>query len=150
MKHFLIAGLIACTICLFISCTKKSITPGSPAIILDASNDTIFGKWNLVTDSASVDVGFNNHLIAYTGKAGDYFDFRADNHVYIKEDTVLDTLIYTPLKDSTIIISSFGITGNGIPDTTHIYGLSASHAILYAPEVITPGGAFYRKVELKR
>lgn len=137
--------------CMYISCTKeKALQPGSPAIKLDASTDTLFGKWNVVYDSSYTGVGINNHLAVYTGVSGDYFDFRADSYLYIKEGASFDTLLYTPLTDSTVIIASFGITLNGVDDTTRITGLSSSTAILTASEVITPGGIFFRKVKLKR
>jgi hypothetical protein len=111
---------------------------------------TITGKWNLVSDSTYVGVGLNNHLVTFQGQPGDYFDFRTDGHVYTKEATVLDTLTYQLTSNTTIIISSFGVTLNGVPETSYIRVLTAHNLAIDAPRVVTPGGVGGRKLKLSR
>ncbi len=116
----------------------------------DAASATILGKWNLINDSKFIGVGINNHPVNYTGQTGDYFDFRTDGNLYIKEGAVLDTLPYTLTSDTTILILSFGIILNGTPEISSIKDLSAHSTTINAPVAITPGGQFGRTVNLNR
>ena len=86
----------------------------------------------------------------YAGQAGDYFNISANGHIYTKEGAVLDTLSYSNVSDTTIIISPFGITLNGVPETSHIITFTAHSLVIQAPEIATPGGIFGRKVSLSR
>jgi hypothetical protein len=110
-------------------------------------NATILGKWNVLNDSQFSGIGLNNHQVNYTGQTGDYFDFRSDHNVYIKEGTALDTLNYRLISDSTISISSFAYAVN---ETSDITTLTTHRATINAPVVVTPGGQFGRKVDLSR
>ena len=143
MKQVISFGLTALTILFLISCKKNSIS----------ANDfraTILEKWNILNDSTYIGVGVNNHLVNYAGQPGDYFDFRTDGYVYIKEGPILDTLSYSLTSDTTILIASFGIILNGVPEMSHITNLTAHGVTINAPIVITPGGEFGRKVNLNR
>ena len=113
-------------------------------------NATIVGNWDILNDSTFIGVGINNHQESYIGQTGDYFDVRTDGFIYIKEGTVLDTLDYSLTSDTTIIIASFGLILNDVPEISHITNLTAHGATISAPTVITPGGEFGRKVILKR
>ena len=120
------------------------------------------GAWILVTDSTFEGVAQNNHPVDYTGQPGDYFSFATDGHVYSKEGEVLDTLTYTLVSASRIIISDFGLIINGVPDTCTITGLGTNSLtantgnfmdqtiVIESPFFGTPGGLFWRKVTLSR
>ncbi len=143
MRYLVTFALITAG-CFFASCKKETlnnidIKPG------------MTGKWNVITDSTFSGVGLNNHPVNITGQAGDYFDFRTDGNLYIKEDITLETLSYTLTSDTTIVIDSFGgITLNGVPGTCFITDLMAHTVTITAPFLATPGGVFGRKVQLNR
>jgi hypothetical protein len=116
------------------------------------------GKWNLVNDSTFEGIGLSNHLVDYTGEAGDYFSFSTNGYVNTKEGAVLDTLTYRIVSDTSVIISDFGLITNGVPDTSTITGLIANNGlgltgqiiVIESPFFLTPGGEFWRKVTLSR
>jgi hypothetical protein len=111
---------------------------------------SISGKWHILTDSQYVGVGLGNHVQVYHGNPLDYFDFGPNGHLSVSENGVQSTLAYTVYPNSKIVISSFGITLNGIPDTSRITGLS-SHAVEITSSFFpTPGGTFGRMVVLFR
>jgi len=64
---------------------------------------SIFGKWNIKIDTSFVGQGASNHEVIYSGKSGDYFNFNSDGHIYIRENSILDTLTYTISSDSVLI-----------------------------------------------
>ena len=117
-----------------------------------AANDstTINGKWQILSDTQYVGVGAGNHLAVYRGKAGDYFDFGSGGKCKVSEAGVQQTLTYAVYPDSKMVISTFGITLNGIPDTSRILELTPRTAIISSDFFPTPGGVFGRKVELAR
>jgi hypothetical protein len=121
------------------ACKKDNYVPGS-----------ITGRWVVVSDSTFVGVGINNHPVDYRGQPGDYFDFRTDGKVYTKEGAALDTMAYDLVSDTSIIIGSFGITLNGVPETSHITIFTADRLIIRAPVIATPGGVFGRTISLSR
>lgn len=143
MKHIISFGLTALITFFLISCEKNSLS----------ANDihaTLLKKWNILNDSTIIGVGVNNHWVNYVGQTGDYFDFRTDGYIYIREGTILDTLSYNLTSDTTILIASFGIILNGVPEISRITNLTAHGVTIKAPLVITPGGEFGRKVNLTR
>lgn len=119
--------------------TSALVNPGS-----------IIGNWNIVTDSTFAGAGITNHPVDYAGQAGDYFNISANGHIYTKEGAVLDTLTYSNVSDTTIVISPFGITLNGVPETSHIITFTAHNLVISAPQIATPGGIFGRRVSLSR
>jgi hypothetical protein len=143
MKQIISFGLTTFIVLFLMYCKKNSVSTND-------INATILGKWDILNDSAFIDAGINNHQESYIGQTGDYFDFRTDGFVYTKEDTDLDTLNYSLTSDTTIIIASFGIISNGVPEVSHIINLTAHSATISAPTAITPDGEFGRKVILKR
>lgn len=128
-------GLIA-SIFFGISCKKED-------------NSTIVGRQSIITDSTFAGVGLGNHPVNYKGRPGDYFDFTTGGYVYTREGNTFDKLHYTLITDTTIIITSFGITVNGVPETC-ITNLTNHALTITAPIFATPGGTFGRKVSLKR
>ena len=143
MKHLITFGLTGLITFFLISCKKSSLS----------ANDTqaiILKKWNLLNDSTFIGVGLNNHPVNYTGQPGDYFDFKTDGYLYIKEGQLLDTLSYTLTSDTTILIASFGIIFNSVPEIVHITNLGTHRVTINTPFILTPGGIFGRKVNLTR
>jgi hypothetical protein len=134
------------------ACTKADVSSNQykPA--------SLTGKWNLVNDSTFEGAGSSNHLVDYTGEAGDYFSFNTNGYVYTKESTMLDTLTYRMVSDTSIVISNFGLILNGVPDTSTItiltanngLGLTVQIIVIESPFFLTPGGEFWRKVTLSR
>jgi hypothetical protein len=125
----------------FCSC-KKDLTNGP--------GTTTIGKWNLVSDSTFAGVGQNNHAVDYKGQAGDYFDIRANGFMYTKEEGILDTLQYSVVSNTEIVIQSFGINANGVQATSHITNFTSNSLVIASPIALTPGGQFGRKVTLSR
>jgi hypothetical protein len=139
LKQLVSAGFII----IFCSCSKQSVSINSTAA-------TIMGKWNLISDSEYTGVGIGNHLVGYLGQTGDYFDFRTDQNLYIKEGSGYDTLGYKIVTDSTIIIADFGLILNGVQDTSKIVNFTADSVTIVTPIFDTPGGIFGRTVHLGR
>ena len=144
MRKILIIGLMtAFSALLQISCSKSRLTSANSAAVIS-------GKWNLISDSTFQGVGASNHPFNYIGQAGDYFDFRGDGNVYTKESSLFDTLSYDLISDTSIIIGSFGLIANGVPEVSQIITLTADDVIIYAPVDLTPGGEFGRTVRLHK
>ena|ERR1700729_67127 len=136
---------VAC-ILLCIACKKQGLPM---CCVANPPEVSIFHQWNIVTDSTYTGVGINNHQVVYVGQPGDYFDFETNGVVHMKEGGVLDTLTYQTLSDTTMIVSSFGITLNGVPATSH-FSFTANTMHISAPTIATPGGVFGRKISLSR
>jgi hypothetical protein len=137
------------------ACTKETanaIVNGTHVntALLYYGDTVLLGKWAILNDSSWTGAGYSNHAVDYEGKTGDYFNFSTDGNVYTREGAVLDTLSYHLLADSSIVIASFGIILNGIPETSYITTLTAHKVTIVAPLVSTPGGEFGRKVNLTR
>lgn len=138
MKSIAGAGFVIILIALLISCKKDTVS------------NALVGKWNVLSDSTFEGVAQNNHALDYTGEPGDYFDFRTDGKVYIKESSQLDTLSYTVISSSAVIIQSFGLIANGVPETSDITYPTNNSVTITAPVELTPGGEFGRKVMLSK
>jgi hypothetical protein len=141
MKTFI--SYFAVTMFCFLSCKKDTSSTQKGTF-------SITGKWSIITDSSFAGVGSENHLVNYTGQEGDYFDFAADGKLYVKENNIINTYNYTLTSPATLIIDSFGITINGVPNTSVITYETPHTIILYTPFIMTPGGTFGRKVHLTR
>lgn len=152
-NHILLLSILFLLVGLSISSCKKSADPKDGLITCPGfieNYNSLIGKWNLVTDSTFVGVGIDNHPVSYSGQAGDYFDFRSDGKLYIKEGIKMDTSTYKLTSNTMILIPSFGATVNGVLKTSNITNLTAHHATITAPILTTPGGLFGRKVDLSR
>jgi hypothetical protein len=135
LKAFLI--LTSLLFCLY-ACKKDGNTPGSVA-----------GRWNIVSDSTYVGVGFNNHEVTYTGQSGDYYEFMTNGILYTKEGAALDTLRYTLNSDTSITIQTLATT-NGIPQPARLTTFTVHRLVIYGPYALTPGGIFGSTVSLSR
>lgn len=131
--------IIVALLCLFNAC-KKSVDSAN-----GASSSALIGKWNLINDSSISTLGPHEIDSNYVGVEGDYFDFRTDGKLYIKEGTNADTLSYQLLADNKIIIQTFGESLNGNYTPSQIVILSSTRATIVAP---TPGGEWACRVEV--
>jgi hypothetical protein len=113
---------------------------------------SIAGKWSLVKDSSFSAIGVGNFgtVQEYIGQSDDYWDFRDDAKVYIKEGAKLDTLGYKVVTDSTITINTFGWTMNGAATTSTIQPLTFANAVIHSANILTPGGIYNRTLFLKK
>lgn len=110
---------------------------------------SISGKWNIQKDTTYPGVGIMNHQVVYSGQRGDYFNFTSDGHIYIRENSILDTLTYTISSDS-ITIPAFGDgAGNGV-GKGQFQSPSTRSLIIRSEYMLTPGGILGRTVVLKR
>ncbi len=152
MKHSTGKLFILSILLYLTACTKTAVTSN------DYGTANLTGKWNLVNDSTFAGAGSSNHLVDYMGEAGDYFSFNTNGYAYTKEGTVVDTLTYKMVSDTSIIISDFGLILNGVQDTSIVAGLAANNGlgfighviVIMSPFFLTPGGEFWRKVTLSR
>lgn len=135
MKRLMLVAMPAFLVFLGLACSKGTVRAN------------LSGMWNIVVDSNYTGVGSTNHLAVYNGLAGDYFEFAANDSVYTKEGSVLDTLHYTVLADSVhIIISGFGMDGDACVISDH----TATSMVITSKAYLTPGGLFWRKVVLSK
>jgi hypothetical protein len=126
------------------------LTLGLYACKKDESKPSIIGKWNVVSDSTYVGAAVNNHLVAYNGMPGDYFNFNANGSVYTKEGASLNILPYKLVSDTTIDIQSFAYNTNGTFQACRIATFTAHSLIIEVPKLITFGGTTGRRVSLSR
>ena len=141
------AFIVALTAIIIISCGKTAHIASSEL----ASDSTVLsGKWNIISDSQFVGVGLGNHLVMYYGNPSDYFDFGTGGNLIVEENGAQTILKYTLYPDSKILISTFGLILNGVPDTSTITGLTQNTATITSTFYPTPGGIFGRKVILSR
>jgi hypothetical protein len=122
------------------ACTKGSNNaPGS-----------IVGSWNIVSDSTYAGVGYLNHPVDYAGQPGDYFNITANGIIYTKEGQQLDTLSYHLVADAGIIITTFGVIANGVPQVSRIKIHTSTSLVIASPLFLSPGGIYGRKITLSR
>lgn len=145
MKKSIVLILISLITATIFSCTKTGVQ--SPV--------SIQGKWSLKLDSTAQGVSgpSSQYSTKYVGTTADYFDFRSDNKLYIKEGAHLDTFSYQLRTDNNIYISSpetaiYGIASslNGV--INHLSGSSAS--IYFTPGTAVFGAYYSRTVNLTR
>jgi len=148
MKHTIICLyiLVALTVACKKSNSSTELMHSHPAIA------SIAGKWSVIKDSSFSAIGASpGNVQEYIGQPDDYWDFRTDARVYIKEGAKLDTLEYKLLSDSTIDIHAFGWILNGATPTSTIQPLTFTNAVIYsARDIFLPGGVYFRTLFLKR
>ncbi len=155
MKLIVTVSLITAITAGLISCKKEY-------------SDAIAGRWNIVTDSSFVGQSppfFNpgaGHV--YKGITSDYYDFRTDGRLYIKEGAYSDTLTYQvrPDKHITFVYNTYLTTvdslGNIIsqvhPKKNYtITTLSANNLTMTSDltsDILTPVGYFANKLMLAK
>ena len=142
--------IISVSTAAILSCTKTGVNAGS---MPGAKNTgSIQGKWSLKNDSIAEGASQLTGT-KYTGTSTDYFDFRADNKLYIKEGAKLDTFNYQLSNDSDIFISSPNTSKYGLASALNgfIKPISNSSAtIRFSTALINPGIYYWRLVNLAR
>jgi hypothetical protein len=147
---------------------KKLITP---IIIVSLITATLFschkaalettasiqGKWSLKMDSVAEAVSgptpITRYGTDYKGTSADYFDFRSDNKLYIKEGAKLDTFNYQLSTDSNIYISSPNTSEYGIASTLNGLikpGINNNVTIQFTPAEAVFGAYYLRTVDLTK
>ena len=111
---------------------------------------SVVGKWDLVADSTLAGVGVYASYTIRIGTTDDYWDFRDDGKVYIKEGTRKDTAGYTRYGADEIAIDRFGWIFNSQQTHSTIRELTAHSLVIHSADVIAPGGVNVRTVYLKR
>jgi len=125
----------------FFSCLASCKKSGN------AGPATLVAKWNLVNDSTADGGPLASPLIKtnYVGVPGDYFDFRADGRLYIKEGSRYDTLAYHTRAGDSVVINNFNY--NNYPSV--IKPLTPHNATVYSRFMVFEIYNF-RVVNLKR
>ena len=114
------------------------------------SASALFGRWNVVTDSFPEGFAAANHIVVYTGKEGDTYDFRSDSNLYITENNQITIQPYHITSDSTFTLIESDEYSDSIPIVYYIHHLTDHTVTLADPWFYTPGGAMGRVVYLKR
>ncbi len=142
LTTLILTSLIAATI---FSCKKTGVQ--GPV--------SIQGKWSLKLDSIAQGVSGPSpeYSSKHIGTAADYFDFRSDNKLYIKEGAKLDTFSYQLSTDSNVYISATNPAEDGL--TSSLNGLikpisNNSARIHFAPALISFGLYYSRTVNLTK
>jgi hypothetical protein len=107
----------------------------------------ITGTWRVATDSTFTGVGVSSMPYNYQGQPADYFDFRADGHVYIRENNVLDTFSYQLSADTNLNLTELS---NGNSRSFHVSTFTMSNFVAATTKVFSPGGIIWRKISLIR
>jgi hypothetical protein len=117
------------------SCKKSGVT--SPV--------TLVAKWGLVNDSTAYGESYITKT-NYVGVPGDYFDFRADGKVYIKEGAKCDTLTYHMVGRDSVSINTFNV--NNYPNV--IDPFTAHNAAIHSSNFPIFWVTNYRMINLKK
>jgi hypothetical protein len=134
------------------SCNKLgAVHPTNGTNSLNGDNSTgLVSKWQLVNDSTANSMLRTSALTSnYVGVAGDYFDFRTDGFCYTKEGNAYDTLAYQLVSPQSIIIQKFGLNINGVTEDSNLTQTNTI-ATITTQNMFTPGGTFFRVVNLKK
>lgn len=142
MKFFLLFLLIAALSGIYTAC-HKDINTGNEA-------STIGGRWAIIVDSIPEGAGATSHISAYHGKDNDYYDFRSDSNLSIKENDVLSVYPYHIHSDSSLTIVLSDEYSDSIPVTFHVSRPDGSSLNLITGWLYSPGGVMGRAVYLKR
>ena len=119
----------------------------------------LLGKWELVKDSTSSQVGGGTtRYLVYLGTTDDYFDFRSDGKCYINEKGVLDTMLFKMPTDNSVIfgksngyqVSSTGVWAPIQTLANSIDPFTDRSATITYSYLKGPGGIFSRTVYLKK
>ncbi len=138
-KNLLLIVVLLLTAVIF-SCKK-----GSDVSI----TNSLMGKWNIKVDSLDYGIGPVQKTKIYIGIQNDYYDFRNDNKLYIKEGNQLDTFNYKVISQNKLEITTSN--PNSIPQDLFIDNMNSSSADITITEtLLNPGGNDVRWVSLRR
>jgi hypothetical protein len=133
-------------------CNKlAAVHPTNGNNSLNGSNSTgLVSKWQIVNDSTANSMVRVSALTSnYVGVTGDYFDFRTDGFCYTKEGNIYDTLAYQLVSPQSIVIQKFGLNINGVTEASNLTQTGTT-ATITTQNMLTPGGTFFRVVNLKK
>ena len=113
---------------------------------------TLYGKWNIVNDSIASSIGIAYYHQNYIGTLHDYFDFRTNDTLYIKENELYDTVPYEFPDGNKIILQHMGIMDNGTTLPSDILQLTTHNAIIDINSNVfnNPAGVYRRTISLSR
>jgi len=152
MKNlFLIPAFLFISLAI-ISCKKPGDAPAGPV--------TIIGRWNLISDSAYIQVWFplqdGSSAYKYIGVSMDYYDFEANGKFsWYEQNSGLDTASYDLITSNKIYINWYSraaYSPNG-PDpgqTFNITTLTAHSLILNSGPLPLPEGVDTEIITLSR
>jgi hypothetical protein len=157
MKNLILLILSLLIFTSLFSCTKNGESPlKNKSTVTTHSNflttpTSIIGKWNLVNDSLVWGVGPYVTTTNYIGKSGDYFDFEANNKLYIKEGANLDSSVYQVMSDSTVVLDVNSERYNGVAPVSKIV-YTPGGVTLHSPAIFVanPGSYYLHIVNLKK
>lgn len=132
---------------IFTSCAKES-NPLQP----NSSNDSTLyvGKWNLIRDELinlppyyRNSIGLVPNSGVYTGKAGDYYDFKSDKVLVIYGNNQTGSTTYLYQENKLVI--------NGdLFKNLKILTLTSSSFSFECRDTSSNGGTYYHKVDLSK
>ena len=137
---FFLLAILSIAVC---SSCEKSTDPSALSI-------GISGRWQIITDSSYQGAGASNHLVAYQGKDGDYYDFGSDSLLTVKEGDTTFTYAYQITSDSTFSLFTPDDQFHTWPITYSIVDPTTHSLTLINAWMITPGGILGRAVYLHR
>lgn len=170
--YFLLTVLFF-VIMVFESCKKDSATLDNNTLLIANSNkDTIsssasiVGIWKILKDSFFVvdaPAFFKTHDSSYIGVATDYYNFRQDGSLYIKEGNVSDTLAYEILPNNQVnfiyntYITITDSVGNSIQTKykkaftiTTLIETNLTMSSNISSDILSPEGYFANKLKLTK
>lgn len=122
MNRFNLLILVILGLTTILSCSKTS-------------NHTadVMGKWSVINDSTRF-IGrdtFPSYHYNYVGQPSDYYDFRSNGMMYVKEGGLLDTMAYEVLSSGQVrcspspgLVTSY--TTSQVTDSTANFSVQAS------------------------
>ncbi|HEY4063865.1 MAG TPA: hypothetical protein VGM30_18280 [Puia sp.] len=135
-------------------CRKNQSNMSSDNFIADPNNPdtvTLMAKWSLVRDSIGSFVGSAvDHSQIYYGVATDYWDFRKDGKVYIKEGGFLDTVNYQLIPADTVLFTPLRTLPVNPAGKYIVTGMDLHQATIRSSFLPSPGGYFTQLVYLRR
>jgi len=127
----------------------------SASAILNAceksGSDVIAGRWHVINDS-SIITGPSISYDVFDGSDDDYFNFSSNGSLYIKENSIYDTVNYQIISPDTLLLPGIGFSINGITEPSIFTIKDRRLRIVVNPpgNVITPGHQYQRIINLKR
>ncbi len=103
----------------------------------------------VVSDSIVTLSGSPDSQRYYTGKPDDYFDFRVNDILYIKEDTLLDSVPFLLLSYNRIILQGLGVNETDY-NKSHYISISSKDITLIITSSFDSGGLYKRTIHLER
>jgi hypothetical protein len=137
------------------SCGKGSTNDNGPS--------SIVGNWSIVSDSSyTTGIGAYGSPSGskYIGTAADHYDFTSDGKLTIHEGNIMtgtasytvgpDTI--TKLKRVNIKFSNLTYDGSMLTNASKSFDISSltSNSMVLSSSLLSPGGAFYETVILKK